>query len=191
MDQTSLIERHIPYRLRAISTMGLAWRWWSAWENPKQAQVLFDGVLAIEGNSYAILNPILDSGFVHARALLEFLGFRVSNGRLVNIKSRRSDDIGIEQIAINNKKLKMLTPEVAFSAYSGPAEEAERSLLAIFHIANKGFAHFTSGLQQGEWFQEDIAIACEGIPILVINHLYVPLGLPAPEYEVRGRKREV
>lgn len=189
MDQAALLERHIPYRLQAVGTLALAWRWWSTWERPKKAQILFDGALAIEGNSNAILNPILDSGFIHARALLEFLGLCTVGGRLANIKKRRPDDIGIEDFSVKGKHLEIVTPEVAISTYSGSPEDAEQALLVVFHLANKGFAHFSAGLREGQWLKDHVAVACEGISVLVINHLYTPLGLPAPEYEVKGRPR--
>ena len=184
-----MLEGHIPYRLQAVGALALAWKWWSTWEAPKQAQVYFDGQLAIEGNSAAILNPMLEAGFVHARALLEFLGLCVKNGKLANIERRRTDDIGIESFSVNGCPLPLVTPAAAIGTYTGPAEDAEQALLSVFHIANKGFAHFSWGLAKGSWSQSNVAIACEGIPILVINSLYVPLGLPLPEYEPRSRPR--
>ncbi len=190
MENTDLLERHIPYRLKAVGALALAWAWRNTWDAPKKLEVFFDGELAIEGNSNAILNPILDSGFVHARALLEFLGLCSYKEKLTNIKSRRPDDFGIEKFSINGRFLEMVTPEEAIQTYTGKAEDAEKALLSIFHIANKGFAHFSSGLKKGEFSSDNIAVACDGIPVLVINHLYVPLGLEAPEYEPRGRQRE-
>lgn len=187
MNQVRLLEGHIPYRLQAVGTLALAWRWWSAPEGPRKAQVYFDGQLAIEGASAAILNPMLEAGFVHARALLEFLGLCVKNGKLANIDRRRADDIGIESFVVNGQPLPLVTPAMAVGTYTGSAEDAEKALLSVFHIANKGFAHFSWGLTKGIWSKSDVAIACEGIPILVINSLYVPLGLPPPEYEPRIR----
>lgn len=189
MDHARLLEEHIPYRLQAVGVLALAWKWWNTWEAPKQAQVFFDGQLAIEGNSSAILNPMLEAGFVHARALLEFLGLCVKNGKLANIERRRPDDIGIESFSVNGRALPMVTPSAAIRTYTGPAEDAEQALMSVFHIANKGFAHFSYGLTQGRWSASNVAIACEGIPVLVINTLYVPLGLPPPEYEPRSRPR--
>lgn len=189
MDHKRLLEGHIPYRLQAVGTLALAWKWRSTWEGPKQVQIFFDGQLAIEGNSNAILNPMLESGFVHARALLEFLGLCVKNGKLANIDRRRPDDIGIESFSVNGHALSMVNPATAIGTYMGPAEDAEQALLSIFHIANKGFAHFSWGLTKGEWSSSNVAIACEGIPVLVINSLYVPLGLASPDYEPRSRSR--
>lgn len=189
MDHARLLEGHIPYRLQAVGALALAWKWWSTSDGPKQAQVYFDGQLAIEGNSGAILNPILDAGFVHARALLEFLGLCVKNGKLSNIQNRRPDDIGIENFTASGQPLSLVTPAGAISTYTGSPEDAEQALLSVFHIANKGFAHFSWGLSKGSFSKSNIATACEGIPILVINSLYVPLGLPPPEYEPRIRPR--
>lgn len=190
MDHKRWLEGHIPYRLKAVSTLALAWKWWRTWESPKKLEVFFDGELAIEGNSNVILNPILDSGFVHARALLEFLGFCVTSGKLSNIKKRRPDDVGIEHFSVGGRPLEMVTPEIAFQTYSGSAEDVEQALLSVFHIASKGFAHFSSGMKDGQWSHDNVATACEGIPVLVINQLYVPLGLSAPEYELKGRPRD-
>ena len=189
MDHASLLERHIPYRLQSVGALALAWKWWSTWDKPKETQIFFDGALAMVGNSNAILNPMMEAGFVHARALLEFLGLGTKNGKLVNISNRRPDDIGIEHFSVGGQPLSQVTPEAAIGTYLGPPEDAEQALLAVFHIANKGFAHFSAGLTQGRWSKANVSVACEGIPILVINHLYVPLGLPAPEYMVRSNPR--
>jgi len=189
MDRANLLERHIPYRLQAVGALSLAWDWWSTWEKPKEAQVFFDGSLAMIGTSNAIINPMMESGFVHARALLEFLGLCSRKGKLANIQRRRPDDIGVEHFSANGKPLLRVTPTVAIGMYQGPPEDAERAFLAVFHLANKGFAHFSADLTQGRWSKANVAVACRGIPILVINSLYVPLGLPAPEYEVRSNPR--
>jgi hypothetical protein len=182
MSPDDVIKRLIPYRLQSIGAFSMAWDWSYQWESPKELHILVDGKLILRGNTNAVINPMIEAGFVHARALLEFLGLCTTGGKLSAIKKRRPDDIGIEHFSINGQQIPLVTPDIAIATYEGDPEEAERALVSIFDISNKGFAHFSSGLVKGKWNSKDISIACKGVPILVINNLYVPLGLDPPKY---------
>lgn len=153
--------------------------------------IYFDGTLSVEGSSNGFINPAIEAGLMHCRALLEFLGLCVRNGRLQNIGlPRRQDDIGIESFSNASGALRLVTPEAAIAHYTGPNEEAEKALLAVFHAANKGFAHFTSGFDPSLVDGDAIEVASRGVPTLIISHLYTPLGLPAPDFEIKSRSRD-
>ena len=191
MDRDFILQRAIPYSLTAVSTLAVALAYATYWDAPKRMEIYFDGKLTIEGSSNAFVSLALESGLMHCRALLEFLGLCMQGGKLANIqpKSRRPDDVGVELFSNSSGSLPVVTPSVAIAHYSGPASEAERALLAVFHTTNKGLAHFTTGFDASLVDSNALEVASRGVPSLVISHLYTPLGLPAPDFQIKGRSR--
>lgn len=178
----------LPYRMKALDVFRLALRYVLSWEKPKSMKIYFDEKLCIRGHSTAWTNPVIESGIIHSRACLEFLGLRESSSNpltLVNRKSKRSDDFGIEDFG-----RPLVTVDEAVKPYAGPSEEAERALASIIHVANKGMAHTTSGQLVVEDDLRLYEIAARGVPTLLINHLYVPLDLQPPDYVTQGTPRE-
>ncbi|TAL71661.1 MAG: hypothetical protein EPN56_08745 [Rhodanobacter sp.] len=189
MDRDFILGHLVPYRLTAVSTMAVALTYAADWDAPRRMEIYFDGKLSVEGSSNAFVSMAVESGLMHCRALLEFLGLSAKNGKLTNVQSRRPDDVGIESFSNSAGPLKRVTPAVAISHYSGPASEAEKALLSVFHVSNKGFAHFTAGFNPSSVGHDALEIASRGVPSLVISHLYTPLGLPAPDFQIKGRPR--
>lgn len=175
-----LLNTWIPYRLEAIETLCWAWNL-SESDNPSTLKVLVNGDCCLEGNIAAIANPMIEAGFIHARALLEFLGLAATkNGKLSVVTGRRPGDLAIENFSTSSIILKKATPESVVASYSGPKEEAEKSLVAIFEMSNRWLAHITDGSLSQTWTDQHIEIALQGIPVLIYNHLYAPLGLKLP-----------
>jgi hypothetical protein len=147
----------------------------------RQVELTVDGKLQLKGNVAAIANPMIEVGLIHARALLEFLGLGVRDGKLIPAR-RRHDDIAVEQFSTPNVRLTMVTPSDVFAAYPGPQEEAERALVAIFEWTNKGLAHLTTGGFSHNYTEQHLDLACRGIRALLHNYLYAKLGreMPAP-----------
>jgi hypothetical protein len=189
MDNNEILTRHIPYRLQAVSTLSVALGLWPDNGVPVPMKIFFNDHLVIDSNSYGFLNPAIECGLMHCRALLEFLGLCELNGQLRNIGRRHDDDVHIEQFSNAAGPLPMVTPAAAVGHYTGEQDEAERALIAVFHATNKGVAHLTSGLDALKSDAHLIEIASRGVPSLVISHLYTPLGLPAPDFEVTSRHR--
>ncbi len=175
-----ILERWIPYRLQAIETLQFAWDWIVESDAPREVVVLVDGHKKLQGNVAAIANPMIEIGFIHARALLEFLGLNAHRGRLVQITKRRPGDVAVEHYSTPTKPLSKASPASALAAYPGPREEAEGALVSIFELTNKLAAHITDGLCSERWTDKHLDIACRGIPVLVHNHLYAKLDRPAP-----------
>jgi hypothetical protein len=180
MELNDVLEKWIPYRLQAIETLQFAWGLLNESEEPREICVVIDGRPKIRGNVASIANPMIESGVIHARALLEFLGLCAREGRLAQIKKRKAGDIAVEHFSTPNYPLTMAHPDHALAAYPGPREEAEGALIAIFELANKGLAHITDGALSGEWTDRHLDIACRGIPVLIHNHLYAKLGRSIP-----------
>jgi hypothetical protein len=177
----------IRYRLEAVDTLRVALELRSKWIKAPPMTMHVDGRQVIEGNLNGFTNLAIEAGIIHCRALLEFLGLCRRNNKLGNVTKRLPGDIGVENFSNANGPLKKVDPEAALSRYKGGREEAEKALLAIFHIANKRLAHIT-----GDWVDDPehgrlVEVAVYGIPALVISYLYTPLGLPSPIYKTTSR----
>ena len=190
MNLDRLLNEIIPYRMHAVDTLNLAMRLRTEWPHPPPLKIYVDGKLQVEGNLYTFSNPAIEAGLVHCRALLEFLGLAAKSGRIGNIDGRRSGDIGIEHFSNVSGHLSLINPEIALSRYPGGKEEAEKALLAVFQITNKGIAHVTEDMKDNPDDGRLIEIASRGVPSLVISYLYTPLGLHAPDYKITHRTRE-
>jgi hypothetical protein len=176
--------------MNAVAVLNRALELRSQWAAAPPMTIHADGKLVVEGNLNAFTNPAIEAGAIHCRALLEFLGLGEKDGHLVNRTKRRPGDIGIEHFENANGPLAMLDPEVALSRYDGGREEAEKAILSVLHLANKGLAHITQDLtdhpERGRWLE----IVSRGVPSLMVSYLYTPLRLPAPNYKLSARRRE-
>lgn len=178
----------IPYRMKAIDVFRVALNYQLAWKSNPKMQIYFDGKLSVEGLSTAWTNPVIESGVMHCRACLEFLGLKEDSKNPFKLKTRngkRNDDCGIEDWG-----LPLLSVNEAVSRYPGPSTEAERALASVIHCANKGIAHPTSGLIVVENDRNLYEIAARGIPTLLINYFYIPLGISPPNYKIRATLAE-
>jgi hypothetical protein len=191
MNATELLQKLIPYRMQAVDTLNYALRLRSIWSDAPSMTMHINGKQVMEGNLNAFTNPAIEAGLVHCRALLEFLGLCEKDGSLSNRKRRQPGDVGIEHFLNTDGPLKMVDPEIALSRYEGGQDEAEKALLTVFHLTNKGLAHITADLADHPEHGRLIEIASRGIPALVISYLYTPLGLAAPSYKITSRPRDL
>jgi hypothetical protein len=189
MNETELLQKLIPYRMQAVDTLNYALRLRLSWSDAPSMTIHVDGKQVMEGNLNAFTNPAIEAGLVHCCALLEFMGLSEKDGSLGNKKKRQPSDVGIEQFKNAGGPLKMVDPEKALSRYEGDQEEAEKALLTVFHITNKGLAHITADLAAHPAHGRLLEIASRGIPALVISYLYTPLGLAAPNYKITSRPK--
>lgn len=179
----------LAYRMEAISIGHLALRHHMSWEEAPAMEVYFNGKQVIEGKATGFTNAAIESAIIHCRAILEFLGFqstKVSPTEIAEISARsRSDDMGVEKFA----GLSMLAKKKALAVYQGEQSEAEAALALIFHSANKGLAHTTASFKLHSNDGRLLEIAFRGVPKLLINGFYVPLGINPPSYELTSRPR--
>ena len=177
----------LEYRLRAVAIGHLALRHSMVWEKPPSIEILFDGKHVIEGKATAFTNGAIEAAIVHCRALLEFLGLGANTqGELFERQQRhKDDDIGIEQFG----GLSKLSIEKACSSYPGPQCDAKAALAYVAYLANKGLAHTTSSFTKHDRGTELLEIAFRGVPVLLANNFYIPLGIEPPSYELQGRTR--
>ena len=156
-------------------------------------KIYVDGKERINGLTTAWTNPVIEAGLMHCRALLKFIGLGVRNDDPQRLTARkratRPDDLMIEDFSGPKGELSKVSVPQALAAYQGPKEEAEKALAAVIHVANKGLAHTTRGhiVELGDLPLYEIA--SRGVPALLVNHFYTPLGLPAPDYRIKGTRR--
>ncbi len=192
MELHDTLHRLIPYRLQAIATFNLVLRLRSMWGSVQPRQLFIDGKLVIEGNSNAFTNPVIETGIVHCRALLEFLGIGMSSVGALQVlqRARRQDDVGIEHFSNANGPLAVVLPEQVLARSPGGVAEEEQALLSVFRVANKGLAHLTHSFGESPSEARLLEVASRAVPALVESYLYTPLGLSAPGCQITARSRE-
>lgn len=179
----------LAYRMEAIAIGHLALRLHMSWKVVPSMEIYVDGKHVIEGKATGFTNAAIESAIIHSRAVLEFLGLMYSKKSPTAISERPTrtgaDDHGVEKFA----GLSMLTRAKALAAYPGASAEAEQALLLIFHLANKGLAHNTMSFNRESGDARLLEIAFRGVPVLLVNGFYAPLGMAPPAYEVASRPR--
>ncbi|KJC37497.1 hypothetical protein UB31_35350 [Bradyrhizobium sp. LTSP849] len=178
------------HRMQSVAMLRWAFDLRSSWREAPSIAVYVDSKLTVEGSLDAITNPMIEVGLVHCRALLEFLGLCDSKGSLGQIKDRRKTDVGVEHFQNAAGPLKKVEPEVALSRYDGDRAEAEKALVAVLHVTNKGLAHNTMDLIESPEGAKLIEIASRGVPALMVSYFYTPLGLQKPDSWITTRPRE-
>jgi len=189
-----IISRIIPYRLQAVDVANFAAKLQNSWDAPKAMKIYFDEKLTITGNSNAYTNPVLESGLIHCRALLDFIGLKVDSKDSTKLicrdlkKNKNDDDVLIEHFSNLNGPLPLVTPQEAITQYQGPQSEAEAALAGVLHTVNKGLAHITAGLDLSASDISNLEIASRGVRAIFARHFYTPLGLSPPEFGVKEVK---
>ena len=106
MDRDRLLHDLLPHRMQAVATLNLALKLYARWGVAPMTLYAGDKLI-VEGNLLAFINPAIEAGIMHCRALLEFLGLCNDNGRLGNIsRQRRSTDVGIEHFSTSAGRLR-------------------------------------------------------------------------------------
>jgi len=170
--------------MQAIAIGHLALKHATSWQAPPPIRIFFGEVQVIEGSATAFTNGAIEAAIVHCRALLEFLGLKGDGLRRLAVRTNcKKDDFVIESVG-----LPKLSVESASRMYAGPSSEAEYALAHVIFVANKGLAHTTSSFSKNSGDAHLLEIAFRGVPMLVLDHFYKPLGLEEPQYELRSRR---
>ncbi|MDA8430635.1 MAG: hypothetical protein M0T70_15380 [Geobacteraceae bacterium] len=182
------IEEALLYKLNAVHQMELALQRHMKWVDDGVRPVIevrFDGKTAIVGNSNAYLNPVLESGILHLRSLIEFIGFKCDQQgeKLLQVSKRLPDDAAVENLEVNGNKLKMITIEDLKAGMGEKAEMVSGSLAFVAWLANKFIAHFTEMVNADQNTLSKVLITSQAIPIIITNHVYLVHGHAVPEYK--------
>lgn len=180
---TPFVLDFVAYRMHAVAIGHLALQYATGWESPPPIKVFFGERQVIEGRATAFTNGAIEAAIVHSRALLEFMGLKCASPSMLAVRAgARKDDVVIESTG-----LRKMSIEGAVRMYAGPAAEAESALAHVIFLANKGLAHTTSAFDRDTGEARLLEIAFRGVPKLVVEHFYKPLGLEEPSYEIKSR----
>lgn len=140
----------------------------------------------IESTLPFLSSPIIAAGYVHSRAVLEFLGITTKDGKLVRVGSRHKTDVAIEHYSIDGVFLQMVSLDDVYAAINMPTSIAEWALVTIVESANKFYAHVTKGEVLTMAMQHQVKLALDGILILLNNHLFAKLNRSEPIIVEKG-----
>jgi hypothetical protein len=168
---------HIPYRLQSIRfcyfTCNLHEK-----PHPEYGDELWIGeCLNIDEDRPLWFNPVIESGFIYCRVLLEFLG--ITRDQKTNalkqtgrkMKRIRDDD----DIRIIDFGLPKITVDQAVSRFSyASPDKVAYALCHVIETANKTVAHLTAGPKLPGTFPS-LRLACRVVIDLIWQYLYVPL----------------
>ena len=181
-EKTFVLDHVIPQRLHALYalTISIDIRGAKDPADDGRFSLAINGKTRAEGNAAGVIDPWLEIGIVHGRALLEFLGLWESNGRLTERQRGRPNDWRLTDF-----DLPSVTPAQAIASYAGGADEAEQSLVSIMVFANRAIAHITEPVDPERFGSHHLQIACRGIYALIARYLYTPLEREAPDFYFR------
>lgn len=172
-----ILQVSLPYRLAAVKDASWALDLFPDTAGGATVQAAVAGEIFLEGNLLVFLRSIVENGFMHTRALLEFLGLVVKNGKLVEVTRRRSSDVAIEHYCFNGEPIPKVSLEEVFQAINMPRPVVEWALVQICDNANKLFAHVTTGETLAMAMKVQIQVALDAMPKLLDIYLYERVGL--------------
>lgn len=176
---------HIPYRLQLLRLCHyLCSR--RLMPDPIWGLELPIGVALMLDRNDSLDNPILESGLIYCRVLLEFLGIKLKTrtGQLSEIKGKKNgDDVFITDFDL--KPISVAQATGTFLCASPPVVAA--ALVNVIENANKTVAHLTSGPNPPATYP-CLKLACLVVTNLVHRHVYLALGeeplvLPIDDHE--------
>ena len=192
MDHEDYLSRLLPRRLDALAIGVLMLNLRLKWQEPKPIQIFVDGRLQFEGRTSLFLNPILEVGVLHARALLEFIGLKSTAGQLSQLdpKTRNRDDAAIEKLVGPSGTLPLVTPDQVGAMHPNDPHEAEQALVRVIVAAHKGVAHSSSTYFTNPASAKEILLAFQLTQELVEAYVYRPLGRVRPLLPIQERVRD-
>lgn len=176
--------------MESVAIGHLALRYTLEWDTVPSLKIYFGELQVIEGNALAFTNPAIEAALVHCRALLEFLGLKAKDEtKLEQRKSEKNDDAVIEHFHGPKGQLRKITVAESTAPYAGESVEAERAFAYVLHATNKSLAHTTYGFSKSDEASHLLEIAFRGVPTLMVNYFYNPLGIQPPDYKTKSRAR--
>ncbi len=128
----------------------------------------------------AFVNPVLLSGVILCRGMLDFLGIQLARDskplRLIqrSPKPAGSDDVVCEDFGVP------IIPLAEFRKFTAHLADGEESVAAILHLANKDVAHLTE-LMNPQWEIRRLGYTCQLMNYLLNGYFFGCLGIPAVE----------
>jgi hypothetical protein len=191
MDSIDYLTRQLLHRLDALSIAALMLKFRLKWEEPKPMQIYVEGELRFEGLTTMLTNSTVENGVLHARALLEFVGLKAREGRLVQIdpKSRNSDDAAIEELVGPEGTLPLVSLADVGAIHPADTEGALSALANLIMAAHKGLAHASASYFSNPVDAREVLLALQLTEQIVERHVYYPLGKVRPPPPIEARER--
>jgi hypothetical protein len=162
----------LPGRIEAVKNATWALELQTRVHGSAAIHASIDGQVHIKGNVALFAGPIIEIGFVHARALLEFLGLGARYGKLAQVTRRKPTDLAIEHYSVRGRQLDMVKPYEVFAVINMPKPVVEWALVGVIETTNKLLAHVTTGEVLAMAMYGQIQVVLEAIPALLHSHLY-------------------
>ncbi len=156
-------------------------------DKPVRARLSVGEIVTIESSAFSLLNPIIESGLLNIRCLVEFLGFKRNskNGDLV-ARAGRSDDVVIESFDFGGVPLSKVTPEDFCSLSRGyPPEAVREATCHTLEMADKAIAHLTEDRSVITTDLRRVAVTAECVEAALMKFLYDAMGLQRPSNGLR------
>jgi hypothetical protein len=165
---------HIPYRLQSLRICHIACEQLMLTPHPEfHLELRISEALVLDDSNLLLTNPILESGLLYCRVLLEFLGIHRDRrtGQLVQTQqATASDDVSITDFGLPKMTVCQAVTGTSYAASS----EIDTALRCVLENANKVVAHLTSGPTLPATYPF-LKLACRVVIDLVQHHLYDPL----------------
>src|SRR6266567_8441866 len=167
---------HIPYRLQSLR---FCYRVCDLHKepHPDYGDELWIGeCLNLDEDRPLWFNPVIESGLIYCRVLLEFLG--ITRDRETNVLKQtkfkeRSVKRYNDDVCITDFGLSKITVEQAVSGFSyASADKVTHALCHVIETANKTVAHLTAGPKLPGTFPL-LRLACRVVIDLIWQYLYV------------------
>jgi hypothetical protein len=173
-DREEYLIGHIPYRLESLRFCHHVCDMNKS-PDPDYGYELPTGeFFDLNGHNRFFINPIIESGLLYNRVLLEFLGITRNRKTGQLSQTRKSKDV--TDICITDFGLPLVSVSQAVSGFSYAAPlQIDVALQHVIETANKTVAHLTSGPAKPGSFPS-LRLTCRVVIDLVIRHLYDPLG---------------
>lgn len=170
----------IPYRIDAVRGATWTMEMQTRVHGSEKMSISIRNKFEYDGYVGYFLQPMLEIGLVHARALLEFVGLYAKNGNLEQINRRRPNDIAIEHYSVDGRQLSMVTPTEICSYIDMPDVVVLWSLVGIIEQTNKNLAHVTTGEILNMAMHGQIRCALNALPDVIERCFYNELRLENP-----------
>lgn len=175
-----IVETWLPARVGAIDDMLWILDLSDQFGRDIEIQLHIKDGPAFNSSLSLLSGPMLAAGYVHARALLEFIGISAKDGALIQVQRRRPSDLAIEHYSIDGKNLEKVPLDEVYASINMPRTVVDWALVTVIEYANKFFAHVTTGEVLTMALDHQVRIALRGISMLVHNNLFAKLGRAEP-----------
>jgi hypothetical protein len=173
-EKKSLLEDRIYHRMAEVNLCANMAQLLASYGRDRHAKLMLDGRAAYESPSLKELSdPVIDTGIVMCRVLMEFLGVRCRNGVLLQVRTQQADDVSMADFG-----LPFVTPDKVAQGYPGlPPIDVSEAMVATLSAANKGIGHLTR-VPARKLDLLYLEVACRSVLSLMNRHLYQALGYP-------------